>query len=80
MVLGGEGKSITNNNTATSQALNWTSSTSIPWKSQPIPLSNMTYPISDPIVTETIEGILNLVQQYGILTIEWIGYNLPSIL
>ena len=30
----------------------------------------MTYPFPDPIVTETIEGILNLVQQYGILTIE----------
>ena len=70
MVLEGQGQSITNSNTATSQAFNWTSSTSIPCKSPPIPPSNMTYPFPDPLVTETIEGIFNLVQQYGILTIE----------
>ena len=69
-VLRGQGQSITNNNTDASQAFNWTSSTSIPCKSPLIHPSNMTYPFPDPLVTETIEGIFNLVQQYGILTIE----------
>ena len=70
MVLEGQRQSITNNNTAASQAFNWTSSTSIACKSPPIAPSNMTYTFPDPLVTETIEGIFNLVQQYGTLTNE----------
>lgn len=80
MVRGGEVQSITNNNTAASQASNRTSSTFIPCKSPAKPPSNMTYPLPDPLVTEAVEGIFNLVQQYGPLTIEQIEYNLPSIL
>ena len=70
MVLGGKVYSITNNNTAASQAFNWTSSTYIPYKSSLIFPLNMTYSFPDTLVTETIKDTFNLVQQYGPLTVE----------